>query len=153
MAPQPLVRQGQSGLQCLLSLLAERSSFSLISSFTFFLVLARSFVIPEVPADLSLAHHQLSSAHQRSAVQCRALPCPAVPCRAVRHCAMLCGAVRWCAVLCRAVPYLAVLCRVVPCCAVLCRAVPCCAVLRRAECFAVLSISCMYSCSIMPGPS
>ena len=71
----------------------------------FFLYLSPSFIIPEVPvANLNLAHHEVSSGQQRtalasSAAQRRAVSCSAVlcrvPCRAVRSV----RAVRCCAVL------------------------------------------------------
>ena len=59
-----------------------------------------------ISAQLRPAPHRSAIVQQRSAVQCRALRCPAVPavpCRAVRYCAMLCGVVRSCAVPCCAV--------------------------------------------------
>ena len=63
----------------LLLLLAARSSFSAISSFTFILVARRIIITGR--AELSLAH-QLSSAQQRRSVRCGAQPCRAVLCRA-----------------------------------------------------------------------
>ena len=87
--------------QRLFRLRAERSSFSLISSFTFFFGVARSFIIPR--RQLSSANQRTAVlAQQRSAVRSCSPRCPAVPCRALPCGAVRCNAVRGCAVLCRA---------------------------------------------------
>ena len=89
---------------------AERSSFSLISSFTFFCSCTkfvschtRGPILVQLGASstrLHSAEDTVALVQQRSSVPRRAGPCPAVPCpcHAVR-----CGtAVRCCAMLCRA---------------------------------------------------
>ena len=124
-----------------------------LSSFTCFLWL-HEVSSYRVPAELSLAHHQLSSAQQRtaaqaqqrSAVQCRALPCCVVLCRAVPCCVLycICSFVQ-CQesfeVFCSAAQRSAMRCCAVPCPAVRCGAVRCCAVLCLTACFAVLTRS------------
>ena len=101
----------------LLSLLAERSGFSLNEAFIntggpslmispWLITSSSAQLRPEALAQQRSA----SSAAQRRAVPypavpCRALPCPAVPCHALPCGAVLCDAVRCCAVLCRAVPW------------------------------------------------